>query len=111
MATKARVLTMPRVLTKARVLTMPERAAAGATRFKHLSDPVRLQVILTLADRKEAYVGELCEALGMAQPAVSHHLALMRVGGIVESDRRAKQVFYRLTYDGVRFAEFARQFV
>lgn len=97
--------------TRSRALTLPERAAAGATRFKHLSEPIRLQIILVLSERKEAYVGELCEALGMAQPAISHHLALLRVGGIVESDRRAKQVFYRLTYEGIRFAEFAKQFV
>ena len=48
--------------------------------LKHVSDPTRLQVILILADG-ERHVGALCSQLSQSQPAVSHHLALLRHGG------------------------------
>jgi DNA-binding transcriptional ArsR family regulator len=38
----------------------------------------------------------------MTQPALSHHLALMRHAGIVQADRRGKNNFYCLTDSGRR---------
>jgi DNA-binding transcriptional ArsR family regulator len=39
----------------------------------------------------------LCEALNPSRPAVSHHLCLLRHGGIVTSRRSGMQNFYGLT--------------
>ena len=41
-------------------------------------------------------VNALCRHLGLAQPTVSHHLGLMRAGGLVSGRREGKQVFYSL---------------
>ena len=54
----------------------------AATLLKQISDATRLQVILMLAEG-ERHVGSLCEELGQSQPAVSHHLALLRHGSVV----------------------------
>jgi ArsR family transcriptional regulator len=48
-------------------------------------------------------VTDLCHRLGQSQPAVSHHLALLRVSGLIESRREVKHNFYCVRAD--HFAE------
>ncbi len=82
--------------TAAQRLRMAQRASML---LKQVSDPTRLQVILMLAEG-EKHVGALCEQLGQSQPAVSHHLALLRHGGIIAPRRQGKNNFYGLTDTG-----------
>jgi ArsR family transcriptional regulator len=64
--------------------------------FKLLSDETRLRILLYLMRRKELHVRALCEILGQSQPAVSHHLALLRVAELIEPRREGKHNFYRI---------------
>src|SRR6266446_1911917 len=65
--------------------------------LKQVSDPTRLQVLMLL-NEKERNVSELCADLGtQSQPAVSHHLALLRHGRLIEPRRSGKHNFYGLT--------------
>lgn len=41
-------------------------------------------------------VGELVEQIGLKQPTVSHHLAILRDAGLVEVRHEGKQTFYTL---------------
>ena len=76
-----------------------------ADQFRLLADPTRLRVLARLAERGHN-VGELCEALGgMSQPAVSHHLALLRASGLVTPSREGKFNFYDLTDQGRTLTE------
>src|SRR4051812_20818368 len=63
-----------------------KQAQRAAILLKQVSDPTRLQVILMLAEG-EKHVGALCETLNQSQPATSHHLALLRYGGIITPRR------------------------
>jgi len=62
--------------------------------FKLLSDETRLRILLYLAQSGELHVTDLCGKLGQSQPAVSHHLALLRVSGLIEARREGKHNFY-----------------
>jgi ArsR family transcriptional regulator len=62
--------------------------------FKLLADETRLRILIYLAQEGELNVTELCERLGQSQPAVSHHLALMRVARIIEPRRAGKHNYY-----------------
>ena len=62
--------------------------------FKLLADETRLRILMYLAQEGELNVTELCERLGQSQPAVSHHLALMRVARIIEPRRDGKHNYY-----------------
>lgn len=66
--------------------------------FKLLSDPTRLRILLLLAQEGEMHVTALCDKLGQSQPAVSHHLALLRGPGpgpgLIEARRDGKHNFY-----------------
>jgi ArsR family transcriptional regulator, zinc-responsive transcriptional repressor len=75
--------------------------------LKQASDPTRLQVIQTLAEG-ERHVGALCEILNQTQPAVSHHLALLRHGRLIEARRQGKNNFYTLTSAGEQLAQVVK---
>jgi DNA-binding transcriptional ArsR family regulator len=80
------------------------QARKASVLLKHVSDATRLQVILILADG-ERHVGALCDQLGQSQPAVSHHLALLRHGGVITPRRQGKNNFYSLTGSGNELAK------
>ncbi len=82
-------------------------ARQASVMLKFVSDPTRLQVILFLADA-EHHVGALCDQLGQSQPAVSHHLALLRHGGIISPRRSGKNNFYSLSGTGVELAKVVK---
>ena len=63
--------------------------------LKTLSNPKRLEIVHLLADGPRE-VGKLAEELGISQPNVSQHLAIMRSAGVVEAERDGREVRYRL---------------
>ena len=79
----------------------------AAILLKQLSDPTRLQVIGLLSEG-ERHVGGLCDQFNLTQPSVSHHLALLRLGGIVDSRRQGKNSFYSLTDTGYRLSNICK---
>jgi|SRR5215218_3905728 ArsR family transcriptional regulator len=80
---------------------------ALAGRFKALSDPTRLSIVNSLANRGECCVCEF-DHLGLSQPTISHHLKILREAGLVEVARkRGTWTFYRLVPDAVESLAFA----
>ena len=72
-----------------------EQAARIAETFSSLADPTRIKIVGLLA-KNEMCVGDLCLLLDMTQPAISHHLRLMRNLRIVSSRKDGRHVFYTL---------------
>jgi ArsR family transcriptional regulator len=64
--------------------------------FKLLSDETRLRILLYLGRERELHVTALCTRLDQSQPAVSHHLALLREADLIEARREGKHNFYSL---------------
>jgi ArsR family transcriptional regulator len=73
--------------------------------FKLFADETRLRILAFLMQNGELNVRTLCQMLGQSQPAVSHHLALLRVNGLIECRRDGKHNFYRVLPE--RFEELA----
>jgi ArsR family transcriptional regulator len=67
-----------------------------ARRFKALADPARVGIVHMLSASEEVCVCTMTEALGLAQPTVSHHLRLLREAGIVSAEKRGTWSYYRL---------------
>ena len=61
--------------------------------FKALADNTRAQIIYLLT-QQEMNVNALCEAVGVSQPTVSHHLAKLRSIRLVKRRREGTQIFY-----------------
>ena len=87
-----------------------KQAQRASMLLKHVSDATRLQVILTLSGG-ERHVGALCDQLHQSQPAVSHHLALLRHGGIISPRRQGKNNFYGLTETGEELARVVKSLI
>lgn len=64
--------------------------------LKNLSDATRLRIVAMLDEHGAMNVTEMCGVLMSSQPAVSHHLALLRVAGIIEPRRQGKNNYYSL---------------
>ena len=63
--------------------------------FEILAEPTRRRV-LDLLREQERTVGDLVDALGMSQPAVSKHLRVLRDAGLVEARVDAQRRVYSL---------------
>lgn len=88
-----------------RLPSLPDQISKDLVQlFKLLSDETRLRILHYLMQTEELHVRALCELLGQSQPAVSHHLALLRVAGLIESRRDGKHNFYRVLPQ--RFQQF-----
>lgn len=74
--------------------------------FAALSHDVRLRSLILLQHQGELCVCELTHALGVSQPMLSRHLALLREAGLV-SDRRAGVWIYYAIHPAL--PEWARQ--
>jgi len=65
--------------------------------FGALADPSRRHVLKTLSTRPNATQHELSAELPITRQAVSKHLATLCQAGLVEAERRGREVRYRLT--------------
>jgi len=66
--------------------------------FKALSEKSRLQIFLLLIE-SELCVCELMDRLRLEQSLVSHQLRILRRAGLVESQKRGRWVYYRISED------------
>lgn len=76
-------------------LLADETATRTAELFKALADPTRLRIIGLLA-QAEICVGDLHGMMGMSQPAISHHLRILRNLRLVKSRKEGRHVYYTL---------------
>lgn len=68
-----------------------------ALRLKALADPVRIKLvsILLTTDAGEVCTCDLATGVNLAESTVSHHLGQLKKAGMVESERRGMNVYYR----------------
>jgi DNA-binding transcriptional ArsR family regulator len=67
----------------------------AARRFALLSDPTRLRILAVLLEQEPMTVTELADALGIAAPNVSQHLARLSAGRLVGREKQGRMVEYR----------------
>ncbi len=62
---------------------------------KAIADETR-QRIMTLCCCKQLTVSEITAAIGVSQPTVSHHLAILRAAELVTVTREGREAYYSL---------------
>ena len=75
---------------------MKELYKIHAELCKVFSNPTRLEILNLLRDKEMSVTG-LVEKTKLSQANISQHLSIMRSKGIVISDRKGKNNYYRLT--------------
>ncbi|MDR3136313.1 MAG: metalloregulator ArsR/SmtB family transcription factor [Coriobacteriales bacterium] len=76
-------------------LSGDEQLRKAAEMFKAVSDPTRLKIINALI-LAEMCVCDIAALMDMTQPAVSHHLKVLRQLHLVKYRRKGKAVYYQL---------------
>jgi ArsR family transcriptional regulator len=61
--------------------------------FEGLSDAHRIKMVEILLER-EMNVSGICKNFSMKQPSVSHHLAVLKNGGILNTRKSGKETYY-----------------
>lgn len=70
--------------------------------FRTLGDPTRLALFERLAGGGELSVKDLTSGARVSQPAVSQHLAALRIVGLVGERREGRRVLYRARTEALR---------
>ena len=83
-------------LVEKRLGGMPPAESFGmlAAVFKELGDESRLRIFWILCHCEECVIN-LSSMVDMSSPAVSHHLRQLKAGGLIESRRSGKEVYYK----------------
>lgn len=69
--------------------------------FTAIGDPVRLEILFLLGEHDHLNVGEITRKFRLSQPAISHHLRVLREADVVRSEKMGQEVYYRLDCESV----------
>ena len=75
---------------------MPDNLESSSSLLKSVGHPIRLKIILTLADHIEMTVTELTQFLKIEQPVMSLHLAVLRNANIIIVRKQGKKSMYSI---------------
>lgn len=87
---------------------MQRHAEEAVSVLKALGSTNRLMLVCQLLDGERS-VGDLADALGLAQSVVSQHLSLLRRDGLVAGRREGQSIYYAIRDERVH-ALMARLF-
>ena len=69
--------------------------------LKALADKKRIRMAREIASAGELSCGRVKSHFHLSQPTISHHLAILRRHGLVQSEPRGKEVYYRMDQENV----------
>lgn len=67
--------------------------------FFALGDTTRQQILLLFDPGEEICVNEIARLFKISRPAISHHLKILRNAELLISEKRGKEVYYRVNHD------------
>jgi DNA-binding transcriptional ArsR family regulator len=74
-----------------------------ANMLKALGNPIRFQIMQTLAERQACITGEIVETTPLAQSTVSQHLKVLREAGLIRGEIDGPATCYCVDPEGVRW--------
>lgn len=83
-------------LTLTELEAFEAQAGAVAEQLKALANQRRLMVMCQLVEHGEMRVTDIAAAVGLSQPALSQHLAVLRDHGLVAFRRESQVLWYRI---------------
>lgn len=93
MCEERRAATTTMDINKETFISMDQAAAAKI--ISALDSRLRIQIVLLLAEH-ERYVHEIVKVTRKSQPLISQHLRVLKTAELVDSERRGREVVYRL---------------
>jgi ArsR family transcriptional regulator len=74
-----------------------------AQMLKALGNPIRFQIVETLAERQTCITNEIVATTPLAQSTVSQHLKVLREAGLVSGEVEGPATCYCLNAEGIRW--------
>jgi len=74
-----------------------------ARMLKALGNPVRFQIMQTLAERRSCITQEIVDTTPLAQSTVSQHLKVLREAGLIQGEVEGPATCYCIDPAGVRW--------
>lgn len=91
---------------------LPPKWDKFARFFSALGDSYRQKILLIFEPGEEICVNEISGLFKLSRSAISHHLKVLKVAGLLVCDKRGKEVYYRINYDYcAKVIEDVRDFV
>jgi DNA-binding transcriptional ArsR family regulator len=88
---------------KTQIKSLAQDEARLAGMLKALGNPVRFQVMQTLAERQVCMTCEIVETTPLAQSTVSQHLKVLREAGLIQGEIDGPATCYCIDLEGVRW--------
>ncbi len=79
-------------------LSLPPTWTKFGRFFSALGDPYRQKILLIFESNEELCVNEIAILFDLSRPAISHHLKVLRDAEMLISEKRGKEVYYRVNY-------------
>ncbi len=92
---------MDKVRESTSSLTSDQVRLAGM--LKALGNPIRFQIMQTLAEKKTCITNEIVDTTPLAQSTVSQHLKVLRQAGLIRGDIEGPATCYCIDTDGIRW--------
>lgn len=84
-------------------LTLTRQQERLAKMLKALGNPVRFQIMETLAVRQTCMTYEIVDTVPLAQSTVSQHLKVLREAGLIQGEIEGPATCYCIDTDGVQW--------
>lgn len=86
-------------MRKGKVTINNEELQTASDMLRALSHPLRLQILDFIDKSKQVNVNKIYSALKLEQSITSQHLRILRLTGLVITQREGKMIYYAVDYD------------
>ncbi len=88
-------------MRKAEVSVNNERLQVSAEVLRAIAHPLRMKILEFIDRNSEINVNKIYNTLGLEQSITSQHLRILRLAGLVDTERDGKYIHYSISYDKV----------
>ncbi len=88
-------------MRKAKVNINKEKLLVSSEVLRALAHPLRMQILEFIDQNEMINVNKIYNTLKLEQSITSQHLRILRLAGLVETERNGKFIHYSINYDKV----------
>ena len=94
-------------MRKTKVTFSAEKLAYSSELMRALAHPLRLKILEFIDKHGQIHVNKIYNTMGLEQSITSQHLRILRLAGVVHTERDGKFVIYSINYPIVERAKGA----
>ncbi|MEM8527597.1 MAG: metalloregulator ArsR/SmtB family transcription factor [Bacteroidota bacterium] len=84
-----------------------EKLTESSEILRALAHPLRMKILEFIDQNDEINVNKIYNTLRLEQSITSQHLRILRLAGLVETERNGKYIYYSINYDRIYNASIA----